>query len=377
MAETLAQAAETRSSHVIVDVEKVFPGGETITASLSLPADRKHVTVLFGPSGAGKTTILRSLAGLERPDRGRIIFGDQVWFDAQAGIMMPPQKRSIGYVFQDYALFPHLTVMQNVAYGLKEKTRQLRASKLKKILQLVKLDGLGDRKPKELSGGQQQRVALARALVREPRLLLLDEPLSALDLPTRKHVRGEFAKLLRDLRIPTVLVTHDWTEALSLGDQLAVMVSGKVRQIGHPHKVFSSPTDIDVAQSLGVETIAPGKVVSRDGGLAAVRVNQTSLWAVDPGEEINEVYVCIRAEEVTLQKSGGIPGSARNRLDGEIIEITPTGPLMQVVLDVGFRLVSLVTHRAVEELELMEREKIVAVIKAPAIRLIPCSGSNS
>jgi molybdate transport system ATP-binding protein len=377
MAKTLAQAPETRSPHFIVDVEKVFPGGETITASLSFPADRNHVTVLFGPSGAGKTTILRSLAGLERPNTGRILFGEEVWFDAQAGVMMPPQKRSIGYMFQDYALFPHLTVNQNVAYGLKEEARELRATKLEKILQLVQLDGLGDRKPKELSGGQQQRVALARALVREPRLLLLDEPLSALDLPTRKHVRGEFARLLRDLRIPTVLVTHDWTEALSLGDQLVVMVAGKVRQIGHPQKVFTSPEDIDVAQSLGMETIVPGKVVSRDGGLVAVRVSQTTLWAVDPGEEINEVYVCVRAEEVTLQKSDGTPGSARNRLDGEIIEITPTGPLMQVVLDVGFRLVALVTHQAVEQLGLKGREKVVAVIKAPAIRLIPCSAPSS
>lgn len=376
MAETLAQAAETRSSHVVIDVEKVFPGGERITALFSFPADRNHVTVLFGPSGAGKTTILRSLAGLERPNTGSILFGEEVWFDAQAGVMMPPQKRSIGYVFQDYALFPHLTVNQNVAYGLTGESRSLRASKLEKILQLVQLDGLGDRKPKELSGGQQQRVALARALVREPRLLLLDEPLSALDLPTRKHVRGEFAKLLRDLGIPTVLVTHDWTEALSLGDQLAVMITGKVRQIGHPQRVFSAPKDIEVAQSLGVETIVPGKVVSRDGGLVAVRVNQTTVWAVDPGEEINEVYVCVRAEEVALEKLQGIAGSARNRLHGEIVEITPTGPLMQVVLDIGFRLVALVTHQAVQQLDLKEREKVVAVVKAPAIRLIPCIAPN-
>jgi molybdate transport system ATP-binding protein len=155
------------------------------------------------------------------------------------------------------------------------------------------------------------------------------------------------------------------------------MVGGKVRQIGHPEKVFTSPEDIDVAQSLGVETIVPGNVISRDGGLAAVRVGQTILWAVDPGEEINEVYVCVRAEEVTLQKAEGTPGSARNRLGGEIVEITPTGPLMQVVLDVGFRLVAFVTNQAVEELTLKGREKVVAVIKAPAIRLIPCSAPNS
>jgi molybdate transport system ATP-binding protein len=373
MAETLAQAAKTQSAHVIVDVEKVFPGGETITASFSFPADRNHVTVLFGPSGAGKTTILRSLAGLERPNTGRILFGEEVWFDAQTGVMIPPQKRSIGYVFQDYALFPHFTVNQNIAYGLKEEARSLRASKLEKILQLVQLDGLGDRKPKELSGGQQQRVALARALVREPRLLLLDEPLSALDLPTRKHVRSEFAKLLRDVRIPTVLVTHDWTEALSLGDQLIVMVAGMVRQIGHPQKVFGAPEDIDVAHSLGVETIVPGKVIASGDDLATVLVGEVTISALANESRLSNVYVCIRAEDVILEKPRDVAGSARNRLAGQIVEIEAHGPMMQVKLDVGFHLVASVTRQAVEEMSLRRNENVVAVIKAPAVRLIPYS----
>jgi molybdate transport system ATP-binding protein len=371
VAETLTHAAETRSPQVIVDVEKVFPGGGTITASLSFPADRNHVTVLFGPSGAGKTTILRSLAGLERPNTGRICFGEEVWFDAESGVMMRPQKRSIGYVFQDYALFPHLTVNQNVAYGLKEEARDLRASKLEKILQLVKLDGLGNRKPKELSGGEQQRVALARALVREPRLLLLDEPLSALDLPTRKHVRGEFAKLLHDLRIPTVLVTHDWTEALSLGDQLVVMVRGKVRQTGHPQKVFSAPEDIDVAHSLGVETIVPGKVIASGDDLATVRVGEITLSALANESSLSDVYVCIRAEDVILEKPRDVAGSARNRLEGVILEITPSGPLTQIKVDVGFALICSVTRQAVAELGLKPQDEIITVIKAPAVRLIP------
>jgi molybdate transport system ATP-binding protein len=360
-----------QSLQVIVNVEKVFPGGGTITASFSFPADRNHVTVLFGPSGAGKTTILRSLAGLERPNTGHIRFGEDVWFDAQAGVNMPPQKRSIGYVFQDYALFPHLTINQNVAYGLKEVARELRASKLHKILQLVQLDGLGNRKPRELSGGQQQRVALARALVREPRLLLLDEPMSALDLPTRKHVRGEFAKLLRDLRIPTVLVTHDWTEALSLGDQLVVMVGGKVRQTGHPQRVFSAPDDIEVAHSLGVETIVPGRVIASGDDLASVRVGEVTLSALSNESSLSEVYVCIRAEDVILEKPRDAAGSARNRLKGVILDIVPAGPLTQIKVDVGFPLICSVTRQAVDELELKQQDQIVAVIKAPAVRLIP------
>ena len=358
-------------SQAAVDVEKNFPGGKPIKAAFSFPADRNHVAILFGPSGAGKTTILRSLAGLEQPNRGSIRFGNEVWFDAEARVMLAPQKRSIGYVFQDYALFPHLTVEQNVAYGLKEIQRRDRARRVETILQTVQLDGLADRKPKELSGGQQQRVALARALVREPRLLLLDEPMSALDLPTRKHVRGEFARLLRELRIPTVLVTHDWTEALSLGDQLIVMVGGKVRQIGQPQEVFGAPTDVDVARSLGVETIVPGEIASRDGDLVAVRVGEAFLWALDPGEEMREVYACLRAEDVTLEKSPGIAASARNRLLGVILEIAPTGPLTHVKLDVGFPLTCAVTRQAVHELALKPEGRVIAMIKAPAVRLIP------
>jgi molybdate transport system ATP-binding protein len=371
MAKALTQLLEMRSSQVVLGIEKIFPGGENIAATFSFPAEQNHVTVLFGPSGAGKTTILRCLGGLERPSKGLIRFGDEVWFDAATGVMMPPQKRSIGYVFQDYALFPHLTVSQNVAYGLNEEARDSRSRRVEKILQLVDLRGLAERKPKELSGGQQQRVALARALVREPRLLLLDEPMSALDLPTRKHVRVEFARMLRDLRIPTVLVTHDWVEALSLGDQLVVMVAGKVRQIGHPQSVFSAPTDVEVAHSLGVETIVPGRVVSRNGDLMAVRVESASLWALDPGEEMSDVYVCVRAEDVTLERPLGVAGSARNRLKGVIDEIAAAGPLTQIKVDVGFPLFCLVTRQAVDELGLKQKDEIVTVIKAPAVRLIP------
>ncbi|HSK30642.1 MAG TPA: ATP-binding cassette domain-containing protein [Candidatus Limnocylindria bacterium] len=371
MAEALSQSTESLSPQAVVDVKKVFAGGETIAAAFSFPADHNHVTVLFGPSGAGKTTILRSLAGLERPNSGSIRFADEVWFDAEARLMLPPQKRAIGYVFQDYALFPHLTVEQNVAYGLQEKGRGNRARKVASTLRTVQLDGLADRKPKELSGGQQQRVALARALVRQPRLLLLDEPMSALDLPTRKQVRGEFAKLLRALRIPTVLVTHDWTEALCLGDQLVVMVGGKVRQVGRPEEVFSAPEDIDVAHSLGVETIVPGEIASRDGDLVAVRVGLATLFALDTSAELNKVYVCIRAEDVNLEKPQQVSSSARNRLRGTIVEIAPAGPLTQIRLDVGFPLASLVTRQAVSEMDLKPAIDIVAVIKAPVVRLVP------
>ena len=184
-----------------VDIEKRYPAGETIRASFTIPGSPPRVSILFGPSGAGKTTILRCLAGLEPVTRGRIRHGDEMWVDAETGVFLPPQKRSVGYLFQDYALFPHLDVGRNVGYGLGGLPHAERAARVEATCSMLGLDGLVDRKPAQLSGGQQQRVALARVLVRQPELLLLDEPFSSLDAGTREEVRSELAHLLRRLSI--------------------------------------------------------------------------------------------------------------------------------------------------------------------------------
>ncbi len=240
---------------LVADFEKRFPGGPLVQIQLRESVDDFSLTVLFGPSGSGKTTALRCLAGLERPDRGFIRFGGETWFDSERRILVPPQRRRVGYLFQDYALFPHLTIAQNIRYGLRRVGKTERLSRVAEIMDLLGLRGLENRYPQQVSGGQQQRVALARALVCRPRLLLLDEPLSALDVPTRGELRRQLRHWLEQLRMPGMLVTHDRIEALALGDHLVVLDAGKVRQRGQVHEVFSKPADLGVARIVGVDTV--------------------------------------------------------------------------------------------------------------------------
>ncbi|MGH8760990.1 MAG: ABC transporter ATP-binding protein, partial [Burkholderiales bacterium] len=214
-----------------VDCRKTFPGRFTAVTQLDLPLDPPRVLILFGPSGSGKTTLLRCLAGLEWPEEGRVQFGSTTWADASSNIRLSPQARRIGYMPQDYALFPTHTVAGNIEYGLSDLPTEARRERVRELIALLQLQGLEQAKPAQLSGGQQQRVALARAIARRPQLLLLDEPLSALDAPTRAKLCSELRMLLKQLSIPAVVVTHDWAEALTLGDIIAVMSAGHVLQV--------------------------------------------------------------------------------------------------------------------------------------------------
>ncbi len=360
------------ATELVAEVEKAYPNGPIIRATFSMPVDRGHVAVLFGLSGSGKTTVLRCLAGLERLTKGRIVFNGDIWADVDRGIMVPPQQRAVGFVFQDYALFPHLTVAENIAYGMVSCSRAERRQRVASLLEQMQLTGLEHRKPQALSGGQQQRVALARTLARNPRLLLLDEPLSALDLPTRLRLRGELRALLQKIGIPAILITHDWSEALYLGDSVVVMAQGGVLQTGSPQEVFTRPTHPDVASLVGVDNLIPGEVVRREASLAHVRVGARTIVAVDsPDNEFAACYVSIRGENVALDREPIAAGSARNHLAGQVVEIQPSGQLDRVVVDVGFHLVALVTPLAVKELELVQGSPITATIKATAIHIIP------
>lgn len=234
------------------DFIKQYPGGAVIHGSVRLPCDAHSVTVLFGPSGCGKTTVLRCLAGLERPEEGRIRFGDEIWLNAKAGVCFTPQQRGIGFVFQDYALFPHLDVAANIGYGLANLEKAERQARVEAVLARYDLGSVAHQFPRQLSGGQQQRVALARAVVCRPRLLLLDEPLSALDTALREDLRADLCQQLHALEIPVLLVTHDRAEARLLGDQLIVMHGGQVQQAGSPEEVFTRPANAEVARALGV-----------------------------------------------------------------------------------------------------------------------------
>jgi molybdate transport system ATP-binding protein len=355
---------------LIARFTKRFPGGVAIHGALSQPLRGHSVTVLFGPSGCGKTTVLRCLAGLERPEEGLIQFGTETWFDAARGVSLAPQQRGIGFVFQDYALFPHLTVAGNVGYSLRGVSAVARQRRIAETLQRFGLEPLAQHRPRLLSGGQQQRVALARALVGRPRLLLLDEPLSALDAPLREELRADLRRLLTASEIPVMLVTHDRDEALSLGDELVVMSGGLVRQSGPVLEVFNRPVDAEVAKVVGVETLAPGTVTGESEGLTTVRVGPVTLTAASQSVSAREVLVCIRGEDVVLELDRGTGVSVRNRLAARVVSVHPGSPLTRVELDAGFPLFAFITRPACEELELRTGMTVTALIKAPAVHLI-------
>ncbi|MGQ0636615.1 MAG: ABC transporter ATP-binding protein [Planctomycetaceae bacterium] len=233
------------SGELVAHIEKRFASGTVIQADLRLPTDGFAITVLIGPSGCGKTTLLRCLAGLEQPESGCIQFNGQTWFDAGQRLSLSPQERDIGFLFQEYALFPHLNVAQNIGYGLRTLNNGDRLHRVDQIMKRFQLEGLATRYAHQVSGGQQQRVALARVLVRRPQLLLLDEPLSALDADLREELRSQLRVILREFAIPVILVTHDRTEAVALGDWIVAMQAGIVRQQGAVDEVFSS-SDLEV-----------------------------------------------------------------------------------------------------------------------------------
>ena len=351
-----------------------FSNGPLISVD-SLEIAGAGVTVLFGPSGSGKTTILRCLAGLERPDTGEIIFGGEKWF-SNGKTLVPPRLRQVGFVPQDYSLFPHLTVAGNIAYGLQGRSDAEKNSRVAELVSWLGLEDLVARRPAELSGGQQQRVALARAVARHPKLLLLDEPLTALDTPTRQKLRNELRRLLRQLNIPTIVVTHDRLEALSLGDHLVLLDQGRIVQRGPVQEVFSRPASLAVAGIVAVETVQPGRVLELQAGLATLLVGNARLRAVatdlPPGTA--DVFVCIRAEDVMLSNDTTQHSSPRNRLSATVRAIVDEGPMTRVELNCGFPLTAALTRQACEEMELKEGATILALIKAPQIHLVPRGG---
>jgi molybdate transport system ATP-binding protein len=356
------------SAALLARFVKRFNNKLAVEAEFQRPTDRFSITVLFGPSGCGKTTTLRCLAGLERPEAGRIDFEQQPWFDAERNIALRPQQRDIGYLFQEYALFPHLTVAGNIAYGLRNSARQRHL--VADMLDLFHLGGLEGHYPSQISGGEQQRVALARVLVRRPRLLLLDEPLSALDQPTREQLRTEMRRLLADFGIPVVLVTHERIEAMTLADHLIVLDQGKIRQQGTVEEVFNRPADVEVARIVGMGNVLPGEIMKIEEGMATVAVAQAQLLAVAPTFEAHQVYVNIRPEDVILQKGAPDHSSPRNRLHGTITTLIAEGPLVRIMLDCGFHLQALITRNACTELELRAGDAVTVMVKAPAIHLL-------
>jgi molybdate transport system ATP-binding protein len=361
-------------SALTVRFKKKFTKGALIEAGLRIELDPPTVTVLFGPSGSGKTTILRAVAGLERSSDSVIRFAEETWLDDKNGIFIPPQRRRIGFLSQDYALFSQLTVTRNIRYGLRALPVQEQQLRISGLLERFKLQDLAGRFPDQLSGGQKQRVALARTLAPQPRLLLLDEPLSAIDGPTRETLRGELRSLLRSLNIPVLLVTHDRAEALALGDQIAVVDQGRIVQHASVEEVFCRPFTPAIARIVAVETVQRARVLQTDGELVTVTVGNARLIAAESDfpAGVTEAFVCIRAENVLLLKSAEtVSSSARNRLPGIVKSLIREGPIWRIELDCGFTLTALLTRQACEELALKENDHVLALVKATNVHLIP------
>jgi molybdate transport system ATP-binding protein len=371
MAETAALAAGPEGSvrRLHVAAEQRFAGGFAVTASLDVDLASGSMLVLFGPSGAGKTTILRQIAGLERPDAGTIGFGGEAWCDIARQVWRPPQSRRIGVVFQEPTLFPHLTVRDNIHYGISPRSN---GEPVTEIETMLGIRDLGGRYPRALSGGEAQRVALARALAPAPRLLLLDEPFASLDAPTRLRLRREVRALLQTKGTPAILVTHDRNEALAMGDTVAVVIGGRVRQVGPVSEVFSRPADAEIAAALGIEAVLPARAMGSSDGLIEVAVDDVILHAVDrePIAPGSGVYVCIRAEDVTLERRSAGQASTRNHLEARVVSIASEGPIERVSLECGFALDALITRRSREELELTPGAQVTAAIKATSVHVV-------
>jgi molybdate transport system ATP-binding protein len=330
-----------------------------------------RVTAIFGPSGAGKTSLLDLLAGLRRAPSAFIQFGDRVLTDTAKKICVPTRSRGIGYVPQDLALFPHLSVRQNLLYGRKAGGTNDPLFSFEHVTNVLEIAPLILRSVTELSGGEKQRVALARALLASPQLLLLDEPLASLDAPLKAKIIPYLARIRDEFRIPMLCVTHDRLEALTLADEVVVIVNGQVLQAGPTLDVFNRPAHPEVAALVGMETLQPGRIANIHEGLATVNINGSTLIALASATAAREVFVCIRGEDVILQREPATVSSVRNRLPARIVTLRPEGALVRVELAAGFPLFALITRPACVELALREGEAITALIKTSAIHLVP------
>lgn len=310
-------------------VAKSF-GGTRVIKDVSLAIRPGEFISLLGPSGCGKTTLLRMIAGLEAPDLGTIALGDK---DITS---VPAWERNIGVVFQNYALFPHMTVAENIGFGLRTRKlpRTTIEAKVRDVLKLVRLEDFGSRSTDKLSGGQKQRVALARALVTDPKLLLLDEPLGALDRKLREQMQVELKMLQRKIGITTLMVTHDQEEALTLSDRIAVMSEGRILQDGSPKEIYERPRDAFVAEFIGMSNVMKGRVLDA-GGSSQLAVSDRVVLDLPPGiGPTRDVSIFIRPEKLSLVDKSGAPGSS---IQGRIVHVSYSGAVTHCFVDIGLQ----------------------------------------
>lgn len=375
LADAAGNAAQSRPATLLVRVRKslIAPGRVfVLDVSLDAPAG---ITILFGASGAGKTTLLECLAGLTQPDAGRIMVDNQVLFDSEHGTNLPAWRRQIGYVFQDLALFPHLTVEKNIQYGLKEIDRPERQSRADSIVKTFRIEHLRRRRPAEISGGERQRVALARALVRDPRLLLLDEPLAAMDAASKAHILDDLRAWNEAHQIPILYVTHSREEVFALGERVIVLENGRVAARGTPHEVIDAPRQESVAQLVGFENIFDATVISarENRGTMTCRLAgstvdlETPLLRAGIGSSL---LVGIRAGDILLATEQPRGLSARNIVPGKLLSLTQHDVIVTAQIDCGVVMQVHLTLAARDSLQLANGQEVWLVIKTHSCHLM-------
>ncbi|MEK7848307.1 MAG: ABC transporter ATP-binding protein [Chloroflexota bacterium] len=340
----------------------------------------EEVMVLFGPSGAGKSSILHCLAGLMDPDEGRIAVNGEVLFEASGGRIrrnLPPQQRRIGYVFQGYALFPHMTVTQNVAYGLRGRGDV--GGRVRSVLKAMRLEDLADRYPQQLSGGQQQRVAIARAVVMEPRVLMLDEPFSALDTMVRERLQQELLLLWERWHLPILYVTHQLGDAFAMGHRIAVLNDGHIEQVGLKEDILSYPRSRAVARFTGTKNIFDARVASTNPEETLLEWEGRTIVAPPaPAAPGSPVTFCIRPEQVMLVRGGEADNRKENLFQGEVVKEVSRGATISlfVRLDDGrggrdYDLEVALPSHAYSRFRLDIQKRVSVSLKKEAVHLLP------
>jgi len=340
--------------------------GEFSLQDVSLEIHRNEYFIILGPTGAGKTILLETIAGIHAPEAGRM------WMDGREITAAEPKDREIGMVYQDYMLFPHLSARENITFGLRQgkMNRDEQQERVHEVSALLDIGGLLDRYPITLSGGEQQRVALARALVLRPKVLLLDEPLNALDSRSREKMRRELLRIRRLTGTTIVQITHHFEDVYALADRIAIMREGQIVQTGVPSEVFLHPADRFVAEFLGIGNIIRG-TSSVSGHLARIMTATGQVfYASSPFA--GEVIATLHPEDIIVS-AAPFASSARNCIAGTVSEIIPLGNTVRVVLDTGFPLTAVLTRESCSELQLVPGSRVYATFKASAVHVIPVS----
>ncbi len=337
-------------------------------------ACRYPVTAVFGASGSGKTTLLNLISGLMRPDEGEIALDGQVLFSSLNGVDLPPERRRVGFVFQDDLLFPHLTVMQNLRYGYDFLSGDEKRFTIDQIVDLMALSGLVDRHPEGLSGGERQRVALGRAILASPNLLLMDEPLSALDQVLKDRIIPYLRHIRTELNIPMLYVSHSVAEILELTGQVIVLKEGRVLAHGDFFEIAHKPDVLPLVEAHGFENVLPVEVIANqsDAGSCRVLFKDQELLVPPCSRPVGQrIFIGIRANDIILCRTRPDGLSIRNVLQGRILGVTRADGKQLVYVDVGKRLAVEVTVEAVKELDLKTGEQILCLVKAQSIRIGP------